>query len=97
MIEIGLDVLTPVQPEALNIMELSNKYGKYLSFLGGISTQNTLPFGTPEQVRKEILEMIKILGKNGGYIIAPSHQITNDCKDENFLMLFKTFNEYKSI
>ena len=95
LIEIGLDVLTPIQSEALDINELSSKYGKHLSFMGGISTQNTLPFGTPQQVMEEIREKIKILGKNNGYIIASSHQITTDCKSENFLMLLKTLNEYK--
>ena len=47
LIDIGLDVLAPIQPEAMEPGLLSNKFGKSLSFLGGISTQKTLPFGTP--------------------------------------------------
>jgi uroporphyrinogen-III decarboxylase len=47
-------------------------------------------------VRNEILDRIKILGEYNGYIIAPSHEITSDCKDENFLMLISTLKEYKN-
>jgi len=56
LIEIGLDVLNPIQPEVINLEELSKKFGKELSFFKGISTQNTLPFGTPQEVEKEIID-----------------------------------------
>ena len=95
LIEIGLDVLSPVQPEAMNPEILSKKFGKDLSFLGGISTQNTLPFGTPQKVRSEIIDRIRVLGRNNGYIISPSHEVTSDCKSENFLMLISTLDKYK--
>lgn len=97
LIEIGLDVLTPIQPEAINLDQLSVKFGKYLTFFGGISTQKTLPFGSPQDVKKEVFDRIKVLGKNQGYIISPSHEITSDCKAENFLMLLTTLKEYKKI
>ncbi len=96
LIDLGLDVLTPIQPEAMNISELIRSFGKYLSFLGGISTQTTLPFGSPGKVRSEVIESIMILGKYNGYIISPSHEITSDCPDENFLALFEALNDYKS-
>jgi len=96
LIDIGLSVLTPIQPEAMNPLELSKRFGKKITFFGGISTQRTLPFGTPIDVRNEILDRIKILGEYNGYIIAPSHEITSDCKDENFLMLISTLKEYKN-
>ena len=96
LIEIGLDVLTPIQPEAMNPEFISEKYGQRLSFLGGISTQKTLPFGTPEKLKKEIVERIRTLGKYNGYIISPSHEVTSDCKDENFMEMLKTFEEYRS-
>jgi uroporphyrinogen decarboxylase len=96
LIEIGLDVLTPIQPEAMDIELLSKKFGNKLSFLGGISTQNTLPFGSPRMVRNEIINRIKVLGRNNGYIISPSHEVTSDCKKENFETLLETFTEYKS-
>lgn len=95
MIDIGLDVLTPIQPEAMEPALLSKEFGKYLSFMGGISTQTTLPYGTPKDVEKEVISRIKILGKHDGYIISPSHEVTSDCKDENFLKLLEVINNYK--
>ena len=95
LIEIGLDVLNPIQPEAMSPDELSKKFGRRLSFFGGISTQKTLPFGTPQDVKNEVINRIKVLGKNNGYIISPSHEVTSDCKDENFIMLIKILEDYK--
>lgn len=95
LIEIGLDVLSPVQPEAMDPRVLSEKFGDHLSFLGGISTQKTLPFGTPQEVRREIIERIKVLGMHGGYIISPAHEVTSDCIEENFLMLLSTLDDYR--
>lgn len=85
----------PIQPEAMSSDELSKKFGRRLSFFGGISTQKTLPFGTPQDVKNEVINRIKVLGKNNGYIISPSHEVTSDCKDENFIMLIKTLEDYK--
>ena len=95
LIDIGLDVLTPVQPEALDLDKLVGTYGKDLSFLGGISTQSTLPFGTPREVRAEVKDRIELLGRYGGYIVAPSHQITSDCKAENFVAFMEALEEYR--
>ncbi len=95
LIEIGLNVLTPIQPEAMNISELSGRFGRHLSFLGGISTQTTLPYGSPDQVKKAIIESINILGQYDGYIISPAHEMTSDCPEKNFLALHKTLNDYK--
>lgn len=95
LIEIGLDVLSPIQPEAMDPQILSEKFGRHLTFFGGISTQKTLPFGTPEDVRREIIDRIKVLGMHQGYIISPSHEVTSDCTDKNFLMLLSTLDDYR--
>ncbi len=95
LIEIGLDVLSPIQPEAMDPALLSEKFGRQLTFFGGISTQKTLPFGTPEEVRREIIDRIKVLGKYQGYIISPSHEVTSDCTDKNFQMLLSTLRDYR--
>ena len=95
LIEIGLDVLSPVQPEAMDPEWLSERFGKQLTFFGGISTQKTLPFGTPEDVRREVIDRIKVLGKYNGYIISPSHEVTSDCRDENFQMLLAVLKDYR--
>ncbi len=95
LVEIGMDVLAPIQPEAMDVKRLVKCFGRNISFFGGISTQRTLPFKSPQEVKKEIKSRIEVLGENGGYIIAPSHEITSDCKSENFLILLETFKEYK--
>lgn len=85
LIEIGVNMITPLQAEAMDFNFLKKEYGKYLAFWGGVSTQKTLPYGTPEDVRKEIRERIKVLGKDGGYILAPSHELQGDIPLENML------------
>ncbi|MHB8278313.1 MAG: uroporphyrinogen decarboxylase family protein [Candidatus Humimicrobiaceae bacterium] len=96
LIDIGLDVLTPIQPEVLYPEKMAREFGKNLSFMGGISTQDTLPFKSPQEVKNEIIERIKVLGKYGGYIISPSHEVTSDCKEENFLTMLETLECYRS-
>jgi uroporphyrinogen decarboxylase len=85
LIEIGVNIISPLQAEAYDFEFLKKEYGKDLTFWGGISTQRTLPKGTPHDVRKEIKETIRILGKEGGYILAPSHEIQGDVPLENML------------
>jgi uroporphyrinogen decarboxylase len=85
LIEIGVNMITPLQAEALDFTFLKREYGKYLTFWGGVSTQRTLPYGTPDDVRAEIRKLKRILGKNGGYILAPSHELQGDVPLENML------------
>jgi len=75
-----------IQPEANNLPELKKKYGKELTFEGGIGTQVTLPFGTPEQVREEIRNCRKVLGKNGGLIMMTTKPIRPEAPLENAVM-----------
>ena len=96
MIEIGLDVLNPVQPQAMPIEELADKYGRSLSFWGGISVQKTLPFGKKEEVKKEVFKCIKVLGKYNGYIVGPSHDMTSDIPIENFDTMVNSIQKYRS-
>jgi len=84
LIEIGLDVLNPVQPKCLNLKQLNNDFGDRLSFWGSIDEQETLPFGTPAEVIKEVKNHQEILGDNGGLIIGPTHHIQLDTPLENF-------------
>jgi len=93
MIEIGLNVLLPVQPQAMDIGLLQERFGERLSFMGGVSTQKTLPFGTPEEVKEEVRNCVRVLGKRGGYIIAPSHEITSDCPLGNFRAFLEGVSE----
>lgn len=85
LIEIGVNMICPLQAEAMDFNFLKKEYGKDLAFWGGVSTQKTLPFGSPDDVRREIRERIKVLGKGGGYILAPSHELQGDIPVENML------------
>lgn len=89
LIELGLNVFNPFQPEVMDVFEMKRLYGDKLTFYGGISTQRTLPYGTPEQTREEVLRLIEKVGKNGGYIAAPAHAIPGDAKPENIMAMIE--------
>lgn len=90
-IELGLDILNPIQPLAkgMDPVFLKREYGKDLTFFGGIDVQELLPRGTPESIKDEVRRRIGILGKDGGYIVAPAHNIQPDTPVENVLALFE--------
>lgn len=83
LIEIGIDIINPLQPEVMDVFKLKEEFGAKITFHGGISEQKTLNFGTPDDVESEMKEKIKKLGKGGGYIIAPSQGMTRDIPAEN--------------
>jgi uroporphyrinogen decarboxylase len=83
LIECGLDCFNPFQPEVMDVCEMKREFGDRLSFYGGISTQKTLPYGAPEDVRAEVQRNIEIVGKDGGYIASPAHAIPGDAPAEN--------------
>ena len=91
LIDIGLDIYQTVQPEIYGLKEIKAQFGEHLTFWGGISTQRTLPYVTPDEVKKVAREAIKILGKGGGYIAAPTHQVPADVPVENILALAEAF------
>jgi uroporphyrinogen-III decarboxylase len=84
LIEIGLDVLNPVQPAAMDTVRLKREYGKDLCFWGSMDEQYTLPFASPDEVKKEVAERIATLGAEGGLILAPTHHVQLDTPLENF-------------
>lgn len=90
LIEIGVQILNPIQPEAMNIYEIKRVYGKYLCINGGISSQYTLPWGTPADVIQEVTACLRYLGKGGGYIIGPTKSFLPETPFENILSLFQT-------
>lgn len=93
LIEIGLDVLNPVQPASMDPEKLKKDFGNRLSFWGTVDEQYTLPFGTEDDVRNEIIARLKTIGKNGGLIIGPTHHVQLDTPLENFWAMVKTIQE----
>jgi uroporphyrinogen decarboxylase len=83
LIEIGVDILNPVQPESMDIAELKGLYGDRLSFWGGIGVQTTLPFGTPDDVKSAVKRLIGEAGGGGGLVVSPAHVIEPDVPWEN--------------
>lgn len=94
-IEIGLDILNPIQPGARGMEPdiLKKEYGKDLVFFGGIDIQDLLPHSTPEKIKNEIKKICGILGKGGGYILAPAHNIQPDTPVENILAIYEAVKE----
>ncbi len=84
LIAAGLDCFNPFQPEVMDTDRLLGRYRSRLSFFGGLSTQHTLPYGRPEEVRAEARRLLK-LGAGGGYIFAPAHAVEGDVPLENML------------
>lgn len=89
LIEIGFDIINPVQPEAMDVYRLKREYGKYLTFHGALSEQKLLTQGTPDEVEAETRRILRELGKRGGLIIAPSQNITADVPPENLYRYIK--------
>ncbi len=94
-IELGLDILNPIQPLAAGMDPkfLKDTYGKDLTFFGGIDLQQLMPYGTPEQIKTEVRRRMEILGRGGGYIVAPAHNIQDDTPVENIFALFEAVKE----
>jgi uroporphyrinogen decarboxylase len=97
LIELGLDILHPIQPEAVDVFALKREFGRDITFCGGVSTQQTLPFGTPEQVRDEVIRKAAVLGKGGGYILEPGITLQADVPLENLLALVEAAREYRRL
>jgi uroporphyrinogen decarboxylase len=87
LVECGVDVFNPFQPEVMDVTEIKRRYSRDLTFFGGISTQKTLPYGTVTEVRDEVRRLIDTIGRDGGYIAAPAHDIPRDARPENVAAL----------
>ena len=93
LIEIGVQILNPFQPEAMDVFEMKQLYGKKITFNGGIGTQVNLPFGTPEDVRQEIRTCARMLSKGGGYIMETAKPIRPEVPTENAVAALETIIE----
>jgi uroporphyrinogen decarboxylase len=90
LIEAGIDVLNPVQPACMDPARLKQEFGHRLCFWGSIDEQHTLPFGTPDEVRDEVLLRVSTVGSDGGLILGPTHHVQLDTPLENFWAMVRT-------
>ncbi len=88
--EMGIDVLNPLQPRAagMDMARIKAEFGDRLAFHGAVDIQQTLPFGTPEEVQAEVQERCCVLGRGGGYICASAHYIQADTPLENIIAMY---------
>lgn len=98
MIEMGLDVLNPLQPNTfkMDFTKIKAEFGDRLCFHGGISIQTNLPFGTAADVKQEVKEAFETLGKQTGYIACTAHNIQADTPVENIIALIEAYEEYRT-
>jgi uroporphyrinogen decarboxylase len=95
-VEIGVDILNPVQTSAgrmANLPELKRRYGRRLAFCGAVDTHRILPMGTPEEVRAEVRRVIDIMGEGGGYLLASVHTIMDDVPPANIIAMVEATRE----
>jgi uroporphyrinogen decarboxylase len=93
LIEAGIDILNPVQPECMDPAKLKRAYGDRLSFWGTIGTQTTMPFGTPDEVKRVVRERIRTVGKGGGLVLAPTHVLEPEVPYENIIAFVEAIEE----
>lgn len=94
LIEIGIDILNPVQCECMDPAAVKREYGRDLAFWGTIGTQTTLPFGTPADVRSEVRLRMETVGAGGGLLLGPTHILEPEVPFENITALVEAINEY---
>jgi uroporphyrinogen decarboxylase len=96
MVDCGLQVLQSLQPEArgMDAAALKDAFGERLCFQGGVSIQRTLPYGTPDDVRREVQALAGAMGRGGGYIFCTSHNIQADTPMENVRALLDAYSEF---
>jgi uroporphyrinogen decarboxylase len=97
MVEIGVDIIDPVQPECMDPAEIKKEYGDRIVISGTVGIQRTMPFGTPDDVKAEVRKRIETVGPGGGFLLAPTHTLPPEVPWENILAFAdaaKTYGRY---
>ncbi len=97
LIEIGVDILNPVQPECMSFDEVHDEYGERISFWGTIGTQKLLPFGTAADVYETTISRLKKTGEKGGLVIGPTHMVEPEVPWENIKAIIDGVKAYEQI
>jgi uroporphyrinogen decarboxylase len=95
LIEVGVDILNPVQPECMNVDEVLGEYGERLSFNGTIGTQELMPFGTPAEIREKVHHNLRLAGEKGGLFCCPTHMLEPEVPWENIEAYVEAVNSFK--
>jgi uroporphyrinogen decarboxylase len=95
LVEAGLAIYNTFQPEVYDVESMKRRYGSSVTFYGGISTQRLLPFASPDEVKREMRRLMLIIGKGGGYIVAPTHSIPDDVSTDNILAFLEVVRNQK--
>ena len=88
LIDVGVEVVHPLQPEAMDVCFCQREYGRDLTFWGGLGSQSTIPLGTPEDVRREVQGRLALF-REGGYILAPAGAVPTDAPVENVVAIIE--------
>jgi len=85
----GVQVFNPLQPECMDIAAVKRRFARRMAFYGGLSTQRTLPFGTPDQVRRDTRELVTLLTSDRGSIVAAAHAVQRDVPEVNTMAMIE--------
>jgi uroporphyrinogen decarboxylase len=96
LIEAGVEILNPVQPECMDFAPIHSKYGERLSFNGTLGTQTTMPFGTPEEVRSVVFKNLEIAGPAGGLVCCPTHLLEPEVPWKNIEAYVHACKEFRT-
>lgn len=94
VMEMGIDCLNPIEPYSMDIYKIKEKYGDKIALSGNIDIAGPLAFGTPEEVKKEVMEHLEKLMPGGGYILSTNHSVMDDIPPNNYEAMIETCLEY---
>jgi uroporphyrinogen decarboxylase len=94
LIEVGVDILNPVQPLAMDPARLKRRFGARISFWGGVDDQRVIPFGSPSEVRDEVVARLRQLAPGGGYILCSSHNVQPSTPMENIRAFYRAHDVF---
>jgi uroporphyrinogen decarboxylase len=94
LLEIGVTILNPVQPECIDSKMVKQRYGDRLALWGVIGTQTLMPFGTPDEIRREVKRLVEEVGFDGGLVLGPTHSLEPDVPWENIETLYQAIEDY---
>ena len=95
LMEIGIDILNPIQPECMDPERIKEQFGKKLTLHGTMSLQKTFALGNKKDIRNEVLNRIRCCGEDGGLVLAPSNAFTEDISIENILYFYDFIKNYR--